>query len=142
MEITSNSLLMSKFLILDSGFLILKSADISVQCHLLLKTFGIHSIFSYTEDNTGGPPLVLIFGGKKTPHYMKSALFGDYFSTKTHEMGEIIFQSPLFEVFPSSQSSLFRNFQIHFVFKALSKLYLDRKWLCKWIYFVSTVLTF
>ena len=77
--------------------------------------------------STGGPPLVLIFGGKKTPHYMKSALIGDYFSTKTHEMGEIIFQSPLFEVFPSSQSSLFRNFQIHFVFKALSKLYLDRK---------------
>ena len=65
---------------------------------------------------------MLIFVGKKTPYYVKSALFGDYFSTKTHEMGEIIFQSPLFEVFPSSQSSLFRNFQIHFVFKALSKL--------------------
>ena len=56
---------------------------------------------------TGGPPIVLIFGGKKTPHYMKSALFGDYFSTKTHEMGEIIFQSPLFEVFPISKSPLF-----------------------------------
>ena len=80
----------------------------------------IYKIVLEDVPNTGGPPLVLIFGGRKTPHYMKSALFGDYFCTKTHEMGEIIFQSPLFEVFPSSQSSLFRNFQIHFVFKALS----------------------
>ena len=46
--------------------------------------------------STGSPRIVLIFGGKKTPHYVKSALFGDYFSTKTHDMGEIIFQSPLF----------------------------------------------
>jgi len=91
-----------------------------------MSIFGL-SMASAKFANTGGPPLVLIFGGKKTPHYMKSALFGDYFSTKTHEMGEIIFQSPLFEVCPSSQSSLFRNSQTHFVFKALSKLYLDRK---------------
>ena len=68
---------------------------------------------------------MLIFGGKKTPHYMKSALFGDYFSTKTHEMGEIIFKGPLFEVFPISQSPLLRNFQLQFVLKASLKVYLD-----------------
>ena len=45
---------------------------------------------------TGSPRIVLFFGEKKTPYYVKSALFGDYFSTITSEMGENVFQSPLF----------------------------------------------
>ena len=62
-----------------------------------------------TRQVTGGPPIVLFFGGKETPYYGKSVLFGDYFSTKTSEMGEIVFQSPLFGVFPFSKVYFFGN---------------------------------
>ena len=62
----------------------------------------------------GGPPIVLFFGGKKTPYYGKSVLFGDYFSTKTSEMGEIVFQSPLFEVFPFSKVHFFSYSHVQF----------------------------
>ena len=51
---------------------------------------------------------------KKTPYYVKSVLFGDYFSTKTSEMGEIVFQSPLFKEFPFLKVHFFRHSYIHF----------------------------
>ena len=63
---------------------------------------------------TGSPPIVLFFWGKKIPYYGKSVLFGDYFSTKTSEMGEIVFQSPLFEAFLFSKVHFFRYCNIHF----------------------------
>ena len=57
-------------------------------------------VFAYPQkvrgSITGSPRIVLFFGGKKTPYYVKSVLFGDYFSTITSEMGENVFQSPLF----------------------------------------------
>ena len=64
--------------------------------------------------STGSPPIVLFFGGKKIPYYGKSVLFGDNFSTKTSEMGEIVFQSPLFEAFLFSKVHFFRYCYIHF----------------------------
>ena len=75
---------------------------------------------------TGNPRIVLFFWEKKKPFYEKSVLFGDYFSTKTSEMGEIVFQSPLFEAFLFSKAH-FSGIPIFIlVFIAMFKVFLDR----------------
>ena len=97
----------------------------------------------YERPCTGGPPIVLFFWGKKIPYYGKSVLFGDNFSTKTSEMGEIVFQSPLFEAFLFSKVHFFRYCYIHFgIYRMFKKVFLDRKWLSMYwntyfIYFLS-----
>ena len=87
---------------------------------------------------TGGPPIVLFFGGKKIPYYGKSVLFGDYFSTKTSEMGEIVFQSPLFEAFLFSKVHFFRYSYIHFgLYSNVKNIFTQKmtKYVVKYIYY-------